>query len=111
MVDIGQIQVLGSRPNHIQNSTNFHFEPIEQFWVADQTIFKIRQNFHFEPIEHLKCVSVEPVQMSFVVGIFQNFPKFSHFRYLGGEGGRSSDPILKRVVGGPYGTPGGPLIF
>ena len=86
-MDIGQIQVLGSRPNHIQNSTNFHFEPIEQFWVADQTIFKIRQNFHFEPIEHLKCVSVEPVQMSFVVGIFQNFPKFSHFRSLGGEGG------------------------
>ena len=56
---------------------NFHFEPIEQFWVADQTIFKIRQNFHFEPIEHLKCVSVEPVQMSFVVGIFQNSTKLS----------------------------------
>ena len=110
-MDIGQIQVLGSRPNHIQNSTNFHFEPIEQFWVADQTIFKIRQNFHFEPIEHLKCVSVEPVQMSFVVGIFLNFPKFSHFRSLGGEGGGSSDAILKRVVGGPYGTPRGPLIF
>ena len=49
--------------------------------------------------------------MSFVVGIFQNFPKFSHFRSLGGEGGGSSDAILKRVVGGPYGTPGGPLIF
>ena len=49
--------------------------------------FKIRQNFHFEPIEHLKCVSVEPVQMSFVVGIFLNFPKFSHFRSLGGGRG------------------------
>ena len=42
--------------------------------------------------------------MSEFFKIFLNFHIFD-------RGGGSSDAILKRVVGGPYGTPGGPLIF